>query len=136
MKISTSSKAKVWQNSRSRKNWQIAFLLLYTGGTGKGPVTQRPLSSARETPLVEVLPISAKEARPSDTLLVICAWSWKFSALWPRSPIILALFWNFWNLGRFGTAGKVSETPFKFAKWAIDDEFWVRVAVFELMIIE
>lgn len=45
-------------------------LLLLTEGIGKGPLSQKPLSSARDLPIPEV-PTSAIEAKLIDILLVV-----------------------------------------------------------------
>lgn len=45
-------------------------LLLLTEGTGKGPSSQNPLSSARDLPIPEV-PRIAIEAKLIDILLVV-----------------------------------------------------------------
>ena len=92
---------------------------------GKGPVIQKPLSSARETPL-QVLPTSVMEASPSASLLVVCTLcSGESSFFLPRNPTICALVWVVRRLGSFGMPGSVSEMPFKFAKRAMVEELSV-----------
>lgn len=99
-------------------------LLLSAEGTGRGPSIQNPLlPSARTIPFEELL-TSAIEARPNASLLVVCSGcSARSSSFFlPKHPIMLTRFWVRWMLGSLGITGSVSEIPFKFANWAMEED--------------